>query len=66
MTVKNLRADKARLFECGGNDRQVRSPNEQVDVACVANRAFIDSRHPRGDGVSARDSVGNGYFIRAI
>ena len=34
------------------------APNEQVDVARVANRAYIDGRHPRGNRVAAHDGVG--------
>ena len=40
------------------------APNEQVDIARVANRAFIDGRHPRGNCVAAHDRVGYAGLIQ--
>jgi len=55
--------NKARCLECRPYRRQITAPNQQIDIACIADRVLVNPGDPLGDGVPTDDRVG---YLRRI
>ena len=53
--IEQLPVYEAGLLQRDRDLGQIVAADQEVDVARVANRSFVDGRHPRSDGVSADD-----------
>ena len=56
--------NKPRFRQGGRGHGEIDAPEENVHALCVTHGSFVHARHPGGDGVAARHSIGHGRFVQ--